>query len=249
MRQVSPVKNRDGLFELGPCDGAYALGDTLTLTPLASALGSKAIMLIPPKMAHFEFLFRNLCQTKITTDFPIFPWKRGQAAKQKLDMYGLGSVSPIPVVKLDPAVIKKGREFVARIASPLAFVPTCSKGWEHIRQRQPLFWKEIVKKLSARFTVCQFGRKEYPTVDGAKRMPWVDLETLAGIYHHIGNYVGVNTGDYHLMLAVGGRCVVADSDPMPDYQAMLWEYHTPRVSYAKLSNPKTVLEAIERLPL
>lgn len=249
MRVVSPTRNREGLFELGPCVDAPGLGDTLCITPLAAALGNKAVMLLPKSMEHFAFLFHELCPVRIVDSPPVFPWKTKHASKQKLDMFGLSGVSPLPVVKLRPEIIQQGRAALAGICNPIAFTPTCSKGWEHIRQRPARFWEPVVAELSKRFSVCQFGRRDYPTVPGARRMPFVNLELLAGIYHHLGNYVGVNTGDYHLMLAVGGRCVIAEPDPMPSYQAQIWWYDTPRVVYGKLSHPSTVLEAIKRLPL
>lgn len=249
MKLVTPIPNRDGIFELGPCMGGYGLGDTLSITPLASGLGQRAMILFPKGMEYLLFLFRDLCPARIAKEFPVFQWRQGQACKQKLDLFGLAKIEPLPVIKLDPDLIPKARAILAGYPSPIAFCPTCSKGWDHIRQRPYNFWVPVVRELAKRFTVCQFGRTDYPTVSGAKRMPFVDLPTLAACYHLIGNYVGVNTGDYHLMLAVGGRCVVADSDPLHPYQKVLWWFDTPRVRYAKLSHPSTVLQAMKELPL
>lgn len=248
MRLVSPIPNREGLIELGPCDGAFGLGDTLTITPLAAALGKRAVMLLDPKMAHLQFLFRELCPTRFSEKYPVFTWKPASAIKQKLAIFGITG-SDLPIVRLRPELLPKAREMLAGIPNPLAFCPTCSKAWEHIRQRPFLFWKPIIKELSQRYTVCQFGRTDYPTLEGVRRMPFVDLELLAAMYQVIGNYCGVDTGDYHLMLAVGGRCVVADADPMPMFQAKLWGYQSPKVEYGKLSHPGTVLAAIERMGL
>lgn len=249
MRTVTNTKNREGLIELGPNEGAYGLGDTLSITPLAKALGKKAVMLMPKGMAHLAFLFNDLCPVRISEVFPLFRWRAVNAIKQKLEIFGIGNVELLPVVHIRPEVAMNARTLIRGYPNPIAFCPTCSKGWDHIRQRPFHFWTPVIKEMSQRYTVLQFGRKDYPTIDGAKRMPFVDLETLAGIYKIIGNYVGVDTGDYHLMLAVGGRCVVAEADPLPDYQAAIWCYDSPKVRYGKLSHPKTVLQAIKEMSL
>lgn len=251
MRAVRNIPNREGVYELGPCtDGAHGLGDTLTITPLAGALGKKAVMLMPPHMARLKFLFRDLCPVQITDNYPEFPWKAtGHAAKQKLEMFGLLATSPIPKIHVSFESIRRAKALLRAYPSPLAFCPTCSHAWEHVRQRPPVFWKPIVPHLAKRFTVLQFGRKEYPDVPGCVRAPFVDLETLAAVYYLIGNYVGVNTGDHHLMIAVGGRAVVAEPDPPIGNHAEWWTYDSPRIRYGKLSNPKTMLNAIEELSL
>lgn len=249
MRPVTNIKNREGLYELGPCADAFGLGDTLTITPVAKALGNKAVMIMPKAIEHMAFLFKGLCNVRIDENYPVFPWRHEPVVPSKLARFGLTGVEPIPVVQLDPALVTRVRPILDGIPSPLAFNPTCSKTWSHMRQRPAPFWERIVRELSSRFTICQFGRTDFPLIDGARRMPWVNLEELAALYSIIGNYCGVHTGDHHLMLAVGGRCVVAEPDPVPEFHTELWSYNSPRIQYGKLSNPNTVLEAIKRLPL
>lgn len=206
-------------------------------------------MCLPKQLEKFAFLFRGLCPVKITENYPLFNWTTGNASAQKLARFGFRTHDPLPKINISLEAIDRGKELIKGIPNPVAFVPTCSAHWEHVRQRPPSFWKPVVKHLSQRYTVCQFGRKEYPTLDGVKRMPYVDLETLAGIYHNIFNYVGVDTGDYHLMIAVGGRAVVAEPDPMPTIQSEFWLFDSPRIVYAKLSQPQTVIEAIKKIGL
>lgn len=247
MRVISRIPNKQGLIELGPCDHGFAMGDTLTITPLAAALGQRAVMLMPRAMERFAFFFNGLCPVRITDNYPLFPWARGNAGVQKLAMFGFHTHSPLARINLSPEVAARGREFVRAWQNPIAFVPTCSAHWGYIRQRPAPFWVPVVKRLAQRYTVCQFGRRDYPDVPGARRMPFVDLETLAGAYQQMAKYIGVDTGDYHLMIAVGGRCAVAEPEPMPRIQADFWLYESPRIEYAKLSSAGTVLEAVERL--
>lgn len=249
MRYVTTKPNREGLIELGPCDSGFALGDTLTITPLAAALGSKAVMCLPEQLEKFAFLFRGLCQVRITENHPFFRWTRGNAAAQKLSMFSFHEKSPLPQINVSLDAIARGKEMLNGMPNPIAFVPTCSRHWDHIRQRPYNFWKPVVAELAQRYTVCQFGLPDYPTVPQARRMPFIDLETLAGVYHTICNYVGVDTGDYHLMIAVGGRCIVAEPEPMPKIQSDYWLFKTDRIIYAKLSHPQTVLDAIKQMGL
>lgn len=246
MRVVSSIPNSAGLYELGPCDKADGLGDTLTITPVAAALGGKAVMLLPPKLAHFAFLFAGHCPVRISEDHPVFPWKSKPIIGQKLEVFGLHAANQLPVINVSPEVIIQARGIIGRYNNPIAFCPTCSRHWSHMRQRPPRYWEPVVRDLAKRWTVCQFGWPEYPLLDGARRMDFISLEILAGMYHLIGNYVGVDTGDHHLMLSVGGRCVTAEPDPLPP-TSLLWRYKTPRVVYAKLSHSSTALDGVNQI--
>lgn len=251
-RVVTTRPNRDGLIELGPCADAFGIGDTLSITPLAKGLGKRAVMILPKSMENMEFMFRNLCQTRISEQHPVFLWIGGKqlVSLSKLQMFNLGHLDPMPHIELDPEQIKEAKAAISHYANPIAFCPTCSKQWSHMRQRPPFYWKTIIPVLLKRYTVLQFGWPDYPLIDGAVRMPFSSLEQTAALYSVIGNYVGVHTGDYHLMLAVGGRCVVADAEPQPKFNRECWTYDaSKRVQYAMLSDPRTVLEAIERLEL
>lgn len=252
MRVVVPVLNRQGLFELGPCASAYGLGDTLTVTPLANALGPKAVMIMPPSMKHLAFAFRDLCPIRMDENHPVFSWlgRVAHSATQKLMLFGISNVSPLPVVKPSPAILREARPILAGIQNPVALCPTCAKHWSYIRLKPPSYWQPIVDELNKRYTVCQFGFNDYPLLKGARRMQHVSLELTAALYHLISIYVGVDTGDNHLMLAVGGRCVTACPDPQPTpINAQLWNYDSPRVRYGKLSHPGTMLRAMDELGL
>lgn len=249
MRLCTSHPNKQGLIELGPCENAYGLGDYLTVTPVAKALGNKAIMLMPKHSEKYAFLFRDLCPVQFTDNFPVYPWIRDKCGVQKLRLYGLQHMSNLPVVNVDPAVVARAKDALRTFQNPIAFCPTCSHTWAHVRERPFVFWRGIISELAKRHSVLQFGREDYPTLPGAVRMPYVSLEDLTGLYHVIGAYVGVHTGDHHLMLAVGGRTVVAEPEPIPEFHAESWRYNSPQVAYAKLSNPATVMDGIARLKL
>lgn len=238
---------QDGSYELGPCNGAAGIGDTLMLTPLARALGDRAVMKLPPTMRRLQFLFRDLCRVEISESHPVFPFQpNGLQSQGFLDMFGINGVDPVPSIEVDPELQDWAKTELESIVCPLAFCPTCSRHWAKIRQTHSDFWEPIIAELSRHFTVLQFGLQDYPAVTAAHRMKFYSLEQLAALYREIGLYVGVNTGDYHLMIAVGGKTVVAQ--PFPWHEQKYWSYPIPnRVFYAKLNDAKTVMEGVKKL--
>lgn len=246
MKRVMNYPNRQGVIELGPFEGAPGIGDTLMITPLARAIGTKSVMILPPNMERLSFMFRGLCPVKLADGGPTFPFQKGLQSAGLLRMFGLMGVDPVPRIEIAPEALHAAKKLLEGVSNPVAFCPTCARHWAPVRQRPPRFWELIISKLKERYEVLQFGLPDYPLVEGTKRMPFMPVEMLAAIYHLIGVYVGTHTGDYHLMVAVGGRVAVADPDPWLEREC--WTYNAPaRVQYGKLSHPGTVLEAMKRL--
>lgn len=248
VRYVENKRNASGEIELGPCADATGLGDTLSILPVAEAL-KNAVMLLPNSIKHYAFLFKGICPTRVTDAAPEFRFEGGKCVSQaKLDFFGIRGVDPIPRLKINWLDRSKVVPQLNGFENPIAFCPTCSKAWEHIRQRPPSFWAPIIGQLAQRYTVLQFGRDDYELVPGAVRAPWLDLPDLAAIYSLILKYVGCDTGDHHLMLAVGGRAVVADPPATVGFDPRSWQYNSPsRVAYASLDDPNSVLEAARKL--
>lgn len=250
MRHVSNTPDRHGIVELGPCAAAMGLGDTLTVTPVARELGNGAVMLLPRRLAHFAFLFHRLCPVRFDENPPVFPWDGHELVTvTKLAKFNLRGCDPVPTVRPRPALVACARELLATHPNPIAFTPTCSRVWAHVRQRPEQYWRPVIEELRRRFTVIQFGWDDYPLLPGCMRLPFPTLEQMAALFHVIGVYVGVHTGDHHLMLAVGGRAVVAEPSPSPEFHAALWHYNCGRDVYAELSDSRTVLSALQQLNL
>lgn len=245
-RRVTAYPNRQGQITLGPLRDAFGLGDTLTVTPCAAAIPN-AVMQMPAKMQALAPLFDGLCPVEITEDFPVFPMCNGKSVTDSnLSMCGIHSVGALPVVRITPEETRAARLTLASCAHPVALVPTCSKAWAHIRGRSPDFFKPIVETLAARRTVIQFGFADYPDLPGTIRMPFKDFRHLAALYSEIGLYVGLNTGDYHLMIAAGGKAVVIEPprDAM-GYNPRMWRYNQPdRVRYVDPATPEAVIDAL-----
>lgn len=243
-RYVNPAPDRANEIELGPSEDAYGLGDTLMVIPSAKALPN-AVMCLPPFLKKYAFLFNGACRVRITDDFPVFPYIGGKLASQsKLEFFGLHS-DTVPSVQPTSDAIDKAKVFLSRFKHPLAFVPCCAKEWSHVREAPVQFWKEVISAVKDRFDVLQFGRSDYEVIEGTARMPWLSLEDVAAIYSVIGRYMGVNTGDYHLMIAVGGMAVVAEAKSQHGFDARVWQYpNLQRVSYCPFTDAGQMTDAV-----
>lgn len=236
---VIPAANANGLFEIGPCCQATGLGDYLTITPLMRELKGRCIMKMPESDAGVAELFSGLCQVELTKDYPVFRHQGNvHSAKAKLDLFGINA-SPMPKVILAPKELKWAQAELAKYKRPLCFVPSCSKHWAHVRQRPPEFWEKILPRITGR-DILQFGREDYPLVKGAVRMPFYSLRQLAAVYASAGEYLGVDTGDAHLMLAVGGFAVTVHPDACTGYNPREWHYDDARARYVNFNNPTTI---------
>ena len=68
---------------------------------------------------------------------------------------------------------------------------------------------EVNKLIQSGFTPIQFGISDnFTPLNGCIHIVDAPLEETAALYKAIGNYFGTDTGDLHLMVAVGGTCVV-----------------------------------------
>lgn len=209
-------------------------------------------MVLPESVKQKAFLFHDLCPVRFSSNHPVFPFKCTDEliSIQLLRMFQLGKCDPIPRIVPSDKSIAEATLMLKPYANPIAFCPTSSRTHAHTRQRPPSFWDAVLPELKDRFAILQFGFDEYPLVRSAIRFPFVTLEILAAVYHLIGKYIGVHTGDHHLMIAAGGKAVVAEPDPMPDAgHDIHWNYHTipNRIQYGKLSNPASVIRAIRKL--
>jgi hypothetical protein len=239
-RYVVPMRTtEDDRFEIGLCADADGLGDTLTITPIAKALGKDCVLRLAQNQARYAFLFRKLCDVEISDDAPVFEFIGGvNACKAKLDLFGIRA-SPLPYVDTSLLDLNWSNSELGKYQNPVCFVPTCAKRWEYIRQRPPSFWEPFIAK-HPEVTFLQFGREEYPTVKGAVRMPFIPLEHLAAMYAASKRYIGVDTGDAHLMIAVGGCAIIAVPEESKFYTYKEWVHISPNVLYVKFSQPDTL---------
>ena len=254
-RKVSLKPDQEGRYELGPfLDNATGIGDLLMITPVAKALRDKATVVLGRSLTSKACLFHGVCPIRFSSDYPIFPFRCTDEliSLQLLKMFRLEHLDPIPRIEVPDELLTEARDLLEPYDNPIAFCPTSSRASSHSRQRPPSFWQAVLPELRKRYTILQFGFEDYPLLPGAVRFPFVALDALCAVYKLIGRYIGAHTGDHHLMIAVGGRAVVAEPDPMPDTgHDIHWNYRTipKRIQYGKLSHPSTVINAVHKLGL
>lgn len=235
-RFVSAAPNKSGLIEIGPCADASGLGDYLTVTPVARELGDRCVMKIPKRDERIAPLFQGLCKVEINDECPYFQHVGGVLSTEaKLRSMRLRG-SLLPEIRITEQEREWARKEILAYPRPLSFVPSCAPHWAHLRQRPPAYWAPVIHKIGS-YSILQFGREDYPLVEGAIRMPFYELRQLAAIYSVIGRYLGVDTGDHHLMLAAGGKVVVAHPDEQEGYSHKEWHYPSDRASYVNFSKP------------
>lgn len=243
-RIIRPVPDEDGIILIGPCSHAYGLGDTLTITPVAKQLGDKCRMQLPNSLAHLGTLFEGLCPVQLVEDFPVWPGneKCEHQAVYKLKHMGLDACDHVPYIRLTENELEWGRRHLEAIKNGdnyrmdvagnglVAFAPTCAPWWSESKMRGIEYWEEFFEYDPR--TILQFGRKDYPTIKRAIRMPFYNLRELASVYAAIGELVSVDTGDLHLMLAVGGKCFVVSPEENRNYKMKEWQYQSERIKYS-----------------
>jgi ADP-heptose:LPS heptosyltransferase len=246
-RYVTTIPDANGVFELGPCAGAWGIGDTLTITPLVEALEGNVILKLPVALAHLAPLFTDLCPVFFTEDYPVFRHESNNQtwhmAESKLRLFGQWSRPIEPVIRITDEEKEWAADHLEGIKNPIAFVPTCKPEWAHIRQQIPEFWKDYIDLLKTKFSVLQFGLDDYATL--SHRMTGYSIRQIAALYSQIRQYIGVDTGDVHMMLGVGGKALVFNPPAMIGHVPAEWEYRScPQVKYVDPSNRRACDDAV-----
>jgi len=206
---------------------AGSLGDWLSLTPLLAAKpGLTVLAKDSPHTRRFAVLYEGLAKVEFTNqeirDTPATE-ENLCFSKRILNYYGLSNVSAIPVVKLKQEEIEWAREFLSAYENPVVFNNTVAAARRDKPDTDICNYRRLPDKLSNKIvkalkfyghTVLKFGTKTIQTniynnfdeIEGVEDILDLDLRSLAACYHVIGKYTGSDSGDHHLMLAVGGKC-------------------------------------------
>lgn len=210
------------------------VGDNLAFTPLMKHFNNCTLELLNhPKSRNIAPLFDGLCSINFTENpRGVKESKHPHVAQQKIEGYGIAHlVNCIPKIKLHPYEIEEARAELVGIKNPIAFVGN-SNGSGDVndlasRYRVPPTknLQNLVSQLSEEHTVLQFGlSKNITNLDKSIKILDLPLRMLAAYYSVIGKYFGIDTGDYHLMLAVGGSCEVICPTSSGHYSHDCWHY-------------------------
>ena len=194
--------------KIGTAKTSSGMGDVLLLTALCKHTKNLTVELYPDA-EKYKIFFDNICKeviisdnATITQDVP-----PGHFAQQKLKCFGLDNVCYLPYIYPKSEYTDKGLGFIKQYSNPIAFVANCSPQHSSYREPNKSYLQNIVNRISEKYTVLQFGISSNFT-ELKNTIPIIDIPIydLICYYSAIKKFMGVDTGDAHLMIAVGGSC-------------------------------------------
>jgi len=207
------------LTVIGSGKDSVGLGDILLLTPICRQ--ADCVVQLPPRAERFACLFDDLAEVRIV-DNPVNLSNVGDDhyAKCKLRGLGLDENDYIPDLM---------RRWSRQANGNIIFKTTCSHKWQKLRGL-PDVVVDGIKGAGIRHLVNADTMLEC-TID--EKISW---------YQQSLRYIGCDTGDYHLMLALGGKCIVLVPDNCEQYEYRRWHYidYPGRVKYVNFKDWETV---------
>lgn len=210
------------------------LGDNLSLTPIMWATPARVHLFDDSANHSIAPIFDDLAEVAFDNVAPPRASPEGNApgpiARKLMVGQGLLPANPIPRIKLKEEEVAKARETLAVMLGDkvsAACVIKANSAKQSVRIPPPEVLRRIVEQ-NPDVTFINFGLNAshakhdflHVSVDGVLEVFNLPIREQAAIYHVIGRYVGPDTGDYHLMLAVGGRC-----DVLVPHSSWEYDYH------------------------
>lgn len=248
------------------------LGDALWLTPLARYIpdlvvqmraGDKRSRAVAP-------IFDGLCKVEFV-DNPSEPNKSKldvHVARKILYAYGVVGRNSIPSIKLTEQEIAWAKEYLKDYKDPIVMINNNSGTNDpaNFRARYVCPPQESMQEICDHFvkngkTILQFGpdakyydRDPFIPLNGAVQIRGLGVRELAACYAVIGKMISGDTGDYHLMLAVGGETVTlipfesfplgyVYSDLLYGFVADDWAGEPQRCAYLNHQDYKQIINA------
>jgi hypothetical protein len=247
------------MLTIGSSSGG--IGDNLIYTPIFNAIPTIFEIKDHPKSRNVTKLFEDLCDIKFVENpvgCPQDTSKSTNIIQKKLDALGL-DVSPIPKINILEQEIEWANNFLKNYKNPIVFVTDTNGSYNSSfegRYRIPNdeLLQSYVDELNKNYTVLQFSLSNNIKANWENNksnilsnkiyqgcVPIFDLgiRELAACYSIIKKYFGVDTGDYWLMIAVGGQVQVLCPDSTPFYSHDEWHLK-PEFWWAEESRIKYV---------
>lgn len=250
--------------------GGGNLGDALWITPLARYVPDLVVQLRAgdKRAKGVSAIFDGLCEVEFIDNPPdtIKSKLDVHAAQKILYAYKIVDRNSIPQIKLREDEIAWAKEYLKGYKNPIAIINNNSGTNDPTNHRAKYvcpphnFIQEISDNYRANGkTILQFGpskdyydRDPFVPINGAIEIRGLRVRQLAACYHVIGQMVGGDTGDYHLMLAVGGKCAIlvphenfqlgyVYSDLLYGYAADDWKGQPVRVMYLNHENYRDII--------
>lgn len=223
------------------------MGDNLQITPIFKYFYNSTIEIINNDygrdlaslydgLANIQFKDNPIKQEE---SFKLYGYPErslwsNNAAFNYLSIFGIEKlVSPIPFIKLNLSKLQKSKQKLSVYKNPIVVV-TYGRGIntindDHARYRLPSYenWQFLINKLSEKYTVLHYS-KEQPLIkfNNCIEINGLTIDELKHDFTVISKYVGVDTGSYHLMIAVGGftHVIVPKLSWEHQYYPPNWQY-------------------------
>lgn len=206
------------------------MGDTLLLTAIAKHIANNEVHLLPQAKKFVRF-FRDISSKIVITNniTPLHEIGYDHYTLRKLRPLGLADKCYLPYVSVNDNEVREGLELIKEYRNPIVFVANSSAQWKMDREPPKQYFQDIINNLKNHHDILQFGlSSNFTKFEHTIPLLDIDIETLIKYYSAIKNYIGVDTGDTHLMLAVGGRCNV--HVPRTGSRiAREWNYNYPNI--------------------
>jgi hypothetical protein len=210
------------------------VGDNLIYTPLMKYYKNITIELLDhPKSRNVAQIFNGLCKVSfVKNPSKTLESNHPHVAESKIEAYGISNiVNCIPKIKLYDYEIDWASNFLDNIYNPIAFVADNNGNHDtsdfQAKYRIPSeeYLQNLINEYSKKHTVIQFGVENKITkFDNVTVIKNLSIRELASCYYIIGKYFGIDTGDYHLMLSVGGFAEVHCPPSINYYPHETWHY-------------------------
>lgn len=216
----------------------HGLGDSILLTAILKYFPNQITVQIPPQREKFSILFKDLANVEITNNINICSdlgnWGEHYATRKLRNFFGdqatlLDNRPLVLYSDIDSEIWAS--DYLKDKKNPVIFVPTCSKTWANIRNIPKNLAEEVFKSLEKEYTpiVCQ-SSENFLNI-GDHQLIDLDLKKYICLLRKVGIYYGANTGDEHLMTAVGGTTVVFQPEDNEYFRSSEWNYSHPNSNY------------------
>lgn len=203
---------------------AGSLGDMIAATAIFKNGRTGSVTLTnEEKIRNFSAIFNGLCEVKfvpaVTKAMPLKGM--GPTSRRILQALEINDVAS-PLVIPKPEDVEWARKWLSQWKKPVVINGTI--GGVNSSEHPLRFYRKINhgamqwivdKIIEHGGQPLSFGcTGNTELFSGAISTPDLPIAKLAAIYAVVKKYIGCDTGDYHLMLSVGGKCVtlVPDND-------------------------------------
>lgn len=208
------------------------LGDNLSFTPLMRAAPCRLHLYNDDAVRSIGSLFDGMAEVIYDNAAPIASPEAAIAGPHSLKLlyqFGHPFANAIPSIKLTADEIEWARAFTADMVNPCIIKASTQK--PNYRTPPVEIMQSIIDSNPGTTFLMSGLSSNHPKnnfvnvpLKGAYMLWDYPVRKLAAIYHAVGHYIGPDTGDYHLMLAVGGKTDVLVPRSNSEYPHIHFHY-------------------------